>query len=59
MNLFLFFVIGGLVFFCIGFYLFLMLCFPEWVGITGSKTKKELLAEEERRKALAQQNKSQ
>lgn len=51
MDIFIFFIIGVLVCLAIGFYLFLMIYFPEWVGITGRKTKQELLAEEERRKA--------
>lgn len=43
-------------------YFFLMMFYPEWVGITGSDTKKELEQEAleiEKRKALEELNSSQ
>lgn len=50
MEILVFVVIGGLVISFMLLYLFLMLFYPEWVGITGKKTKQELAAEAERRK---------
>lgn len=55
MEILVFVVIGGLVISFMLLYLFLMLFYPEWVGITGKKTKQELAAEAERRKERANQ----
>lgn len=54
-NMLVFIIIGALVTVLVLFYLFLMLFFPEWVGITGKKTQQELAEEAERRRQRNQE----